>query len=368
MSAGTSPPRPWQVAAGTPSSDQPPGPAAPDAVAARRARERLEALATPPGALGRLGEAAVWWAGVRGTALPPAPQVVHLHVVAGDHGVVARGVSAFPSAVTPLMVRAFLDGGAAATVLARHLGVTVHTHDLAVDVDWPAGTDPGLYAHKVRRGSGSIDTEDALSQAETDAALAAGAALADSSVDAGADLLIVGDMGIGNTTPAAALVTVLLGLDPATATGRGTGVDDEGLARKAAVVRAAVVRATEVHGRDPARLLGALGGADLAAMAGLCLQAARRRTPVLLDGVVVTAAALVAEHLAPGTAAWFAAGHRSAEPAHGPALAALGLDPLLDLGMRLGEGSGALVALPLLSAAAALLAETALLADLLPPA
>jgi nicotinate-nucleotide--dimethylbenzimidazole phosphoribosyltransferase len=341
-------------------------PPAPDQQAGAKARQRLAALATPPGALGHLGELAVWWASVRGRETPPPPQQVHLHVVAGDHGVVARGVSAFPATVTPLMVGAFLDGGAAATVLARHLGVHVRTHDLAVDVDWPAGTDPALLAHKVRRGSGSIDTEDALSPAELDAALAAGAAITDASVDAGADLLVVGDMGIGNTTPAAALVAALLGLDPTEATGRGTGIDDEALARKTAVVAAALVRAREWHGSDPYRLLGALGGADLAAMAGICRQAAARRTPVLLDGVVVTAAALAAERISPGTAAWFAAGHRSSEPAHTPALTALGLSPLLDLEMRLGEGSGALVALPLLSAAASLLAETALLADLLP--
>jgi nicotinate-nucleotide--dimethylbenzimidazole phosphoribosyltransferase len=343
-----------------------PPPPAPDADAARAATERLAALATPPGALGRLGELAVWWASVRGEAVPPPPQQVHLHVVAGDHGVTARGVSAFPAAVTPLMVGAFLSGGAAATVLARRQGVHVRTHDLAVDVDWPAGTDPQLLAHKVRRGSGSIDAEDALSPAELDAALAAGAAIADESVDAGADLLLIGDMGIGNTTPSAALVAALLGLDPSEATGRGTGVDDEGLARKTAVVQAALVRAGEWHGDDPRRLLGALGGADLAAMAGICLQAAARRTPLLLDGVVVTAAALAAERISPGTAAWYAAGHRSSEPAHTPALSALGLVPLVDLGMRLGEGSGALAALPLVGAAASLLAETALLADLMP--
>lgn len=341
-------------------------PPVPDAAASEAARLRLEALATPPGALGRLGDLAVWWAGVRGQPTPPPPSAVHLHVVAGDHGATARGVSAFPSSVTPLMVGAFLDGGAAATVLARDQGVHVHTHDLAVDVEWPEGTDPALVAHKVRRGSGSIDTEDALSAGELDAALAAGATLADASVDSGADLLLVGDMGIGNTTPSAALVAALLGLDAAVVTGRGTGVDDDGLARKTAVVATALVRASQRHGRDPRRLLGALGGADLAAMTGLMVRAAARRTPVLLDGVVVTAAALVAERMAPGTAAWFAAGHRSSEPAHSPALDALGLVPLLDLGMRLGEGSGALAALPLVGSAATLLAETALLADLLP--
>lgn len=343
-----------------------PAPPPPDAAAVAAASRRVAALATPPGALGRLGDLAIWWAGVRGEACPAPPRDVHLHVVAGDHGVSSRGVSAFPAAVTPLMVRAFLDGGAAATVLARHQGVHVRTHDLAVDVDWPAGTDPQLITHKVRRGSGSIDIEDALTPAELDSALAAGASIADESVDSGADLLVVGDMGIGNTTPSAALVSALLGLDPAAVTGRGTGVDDEGLGRKKVVVAAAVARAGDRCGQDPLRLLGALGGADLAAMVGIHLQAAARRTPVLLDGVVVTAAALVAERVAPGTAAWFAAGHRSSEPAHSAALDALGLVPLLDLGMRLGEGSGALVALPLLGAAAVLLTETALLADLLP--
>jgi len=342
-----------------------PSPPVPDTDAAAAAATRLASLAIPPGALGRVGDLAVWWAGVRGQTLPPPPTQVHLHVVAGDHGVTARGVSAFPSAVTPLMVGAFLDGGAAATVLARQQGVTVRTHDLAVDVGWPADTDTRLVAHKVRRSSGSIDIEDALSPAELDAALAAGRAIADESVDAGADLLVVGDMGIGNTTPSAALVAALLGLDPAAATGRGTGVDEEALQRKTGVVAAAVARGLDRHGQDARALLGALGGADLACMTGIQLQAAARRTPVLLDGVVVTAAALVAERMAPGTAAWFAAGHCSSEPAHAPALAALGLVPLLDLGMRLGEGSGALVALPLLGAAATLLAQTALLADLL---
>ncbi len=342
-----------------------PSPPAPDRVAAAAAADRLASLATPPGALGQVGDLAVWWAGVRGLALPAPPEHVHLHVVAGDHGVTARGVSAFPSSVTPLMVGAFLDGGAAATVLARRHGVRVRTHDLAVDVDWPADVDPALVAHKVRRSSGSIDTEDALDPAELAAALAAGRAIADESVDAGADLLVVGDMGIGNTTPAAALVAALLDLPAADVTGRGTGVDDEALERKTLVVATAVARAVDQHGRDARALLGSLGGADLACMAGVQLQAAARRTPVLLDGVVVTAAALVAERMAPGSAAWFAAGHRSSEPAHAPALAAMGLVPLLDLGMRLGEGSGALVALPLLGSAASLLAETALLADLL---
>lgn len=340
-------------------------PAALDDSAAEQARQRLAALATPAGALGRLGDLAVWWAAVRGEATPAPPRHVVLHVVAGDHGVAARGVSAYPAAVTPLMVRAFVDGSAAATVLARQHGVAVATHDLAVDIEWPQGTlDPAVTAHKVRRGSGSIDTEDALTAHELSRAVDAGRQIADASIDSGADLLLVGDMGIGNTTPAAALVGALLGLAPAEVTGRGTGIGDDVLAVKQAVVAAAVQRATARHGHDPGALLGSLGGADLAAMAGIVLQAAVRRTPVLLDGVVTTTAALAAARMAPGTQAWCVAGHRSTEPAHAVALAALGLDPLLDLRMRLGEGSGALTALPLVTSAALLLAETALLADL----
>lgn len=341
-------------------------PGAHDEGAATAARERLAALATPAGALGRLGELAVWWAGVRGDADAEPPSHVVLHVVAGDHGVAGRGVSAYPASVTPLMVRAFVDGGAAACVLARQHEVAVRTHDLSVDVDWPDGVvGHDVTEHKVRRGSGSIDTEDAVGPADLARALAAGRSITDRSVDAGADLLLVGDMGIGNTTPAAALVAALLELDTSTTTGRGTGVDDATLAHKQEVVATAVARAVAERGRDPFGLLSALGGADLAAMAGIMLQAAARRTPVLLDGVVTTAAALVAERAAPGTSAWFLAGHRSTEPAHGHALDALGLEPLLDLRMRLGEGSGALAALPLLRSATMLLRETALLADLL---
>ena len=330
------------------------------------ARARLAALATPPGALGRLGELAVWWAGARGDAAAGPAEHVVLHVVAGDHGVVGRGVSAYPAAVTPAMVHAMVSGRAAVNALARQHGVSVRTHDLSVDVDWPAGTvGAEVTEHKVRRGSGSIDTEDALDPADLVRAVAAGRAVTDRSVDAGADLVVVGDMGIGNTTAAAALVAATLDVDAAEVTGRGTGIDDETLARKRTVVADAVARAVADRGSDPLGLLGALGGADLAAMAGIVMQAAARRTPVLLDGVVTTAAALVAEQAAPGTAAWLVAGHRSPEPAHGHSLRALGLQPLLDVGMRLGEGSGALAALPLLRSATLLLRETALLDELL---
>lgn len=233
------------------------------------------------------------------------------------------------------MVANFLAGGAAVNVLAASAGAGVRVVDMAVDGD----TDPAVSAHKVRRSSGSIDREDALTEEETLQAITAGRAVADEEVDAGADLLVAGDMGIGNTTPATALIATLTGTEPVAAVGRGTGIDDAAWMRKVAAIRDAMRRARP-HARNPVALLRTAGGADLAAMAGYLAQASVRRTPVVLDGVVVTAAALVAEELAPGARDWWIAGHRSTEPAHTLALRHLNLDPLVDLGMRLGEGSG----------------------------
>ena len=279
---------------------------------------------------------------------------------AGDHGVARIGVSAYPAEVTAQMVATFLAGGAGVNVLARQVGASVRVLDLAVD----AATPTSVAVHKVRRGSGRIDIEDALTLAETRRALDAGTAVADEDVDAGADLLVPGDMGIGNTTPAAALVAVLADREPAAVVGRGTGVDEAGLARKTAAVSAAAARGrAALTAGGPVALLAAAGGADVAAMAGFLMQAAVRRTPVLLDGVVSGAAALVATSLAPNAVQWWRAGHRSAEPAHTVALDRLGLAPVLDLGMRLGEGTGALLAVPVLQAAVATLAEMATFDD-----
>ena len=197
---------------------------------------------------------------------------------------------------------------------------------------------------------------------EAEAALAVGRRVADEEVDAGADLLIVGDMGIGNTTAATVLVAALTGSEPVAAVGRGTGIDDAGWTRKTAAVRDAMYRSRKLHS-DPVALLAASGGADLAAMAGFCAQAAVRRTPLLLDGLVVTAAALIAEQLAPGARLWWQAGHRSPEPAHGLALNQLNLTPILDLGLRLGEGTGAAAALPIVRAAVATLSSMATFDD-----
>lgn len=329
---------------------------APDAEVAAAARARQARLTKPPGSLGRLEELSIWAAACQGACPPRALNRARVVVFAADHGVTAAGVSAFPSAVTGQMVANFEAGGAAINVLADVAGATVRVADLAVDCDAPLS--PAIGAHKIRRSSGNIAVEDALSAEETVAAVDAGRQIADEEVDAGADLLIAGDMGIGNTTAATTLVAALTGTEPVVAVGRGTGIDDHGWMRKTGAVRDALYRASGVT-RDPVGLLRVCGGADLAAMAGFLAQAALRRTPVLLDGLVVTAAALVAEELAPGAKAWWQAGHRSTEPAHGLALSHLGLEPIVDLGMRLGEGTGAAVALPILRAAIATLASMA---------
>lgn len=335
----------------------------PSATARRAAARRIAALAKPTGALGRLEDVAVWLAGCQDQCPPQPPRNVRAVVFAGDHGVAEHGVSAYPAAVTAAMVRLFHSGGAAVSVLARQHRVRLRVLDIAVAeelVELPAH----VRAYKVRRSSGAIHLTDALSADEVAAALAAGRAVAQQEVESGADLLICGDMGIGNTTPAAALIAALLGLPADELTGRGTGIDDAALAAKVVLIDRALARAA---GRfdDPAELLAALGSADLAASAAFMARAAELGVPVLLDGVVSVAAALVADRLAPGAAQWFAAGHRSTEPAQSLALDKLGLVPLLDLGMRLGEGSGAVTAVPLVRSAALLLRDMSLLSDVL---
>ena len=329
---------------------------APDADVATQARTRQDTLTKPAGSLGRLEELSVWVAACQAACPPNQFQRARIVVFAGDHGVTAAGVSAFPAEVTAQMVANFDAGGAAINVLAEAAGATVRVVDIAVDVDEPHSASIG--AHKVRRGSGNIAVEDALTADEAQAAVEAGRRIADEEVDAGADLLIAGDMGIGNTTAATALIAALTGAEPVVVVGRGTGINDAGWSRKVAAVRDALYRARGLTA-DPLGLLRVCGGADLAAMAGFCAQAAVRRTPVLLDGVVVTSAAMVADVLAPGARDWWRAGHRSTEPAHTLALEKLGLEPIVDLSMRLGEGTGAAVALSVVRAAIATLRSMA---------
>ncbi|TQL67653.1 nicotinate-nucleotide-dimethylbenzimidazole phosphoribosyltransferase [Nocardioides albertanoniae] len=331
-----------------------------------QATERLGALATPPGALGRLGELAVWAAACQGEVPPRPIDHVRLVIFAGDHGVAGHGVSAFPPAITGAMVRTFLAGRAGVNALATAHGVEVRVLDLGVDEDFDdldATTREALTEHKIRRGSGAVHLEDALTAEETSRALEAGAAVACEEIAAGAQLLISGDMGIGNTTPAAAMVAAGLGLPASEVTGRGTGIGDEAMRAKAEVISQALTRAGE-RADDPIETLAALGSADLAATTGFLLEAARRGTPVLLDGLMSVACALTADRIEPGAAQWYAAGHRSTEPAQSVALEKLGLVPLLDLDLRLGEGSGAVAAVPVVRSAVALLRDVALLSEL----
>lgn len=315
-------------------------------------------LTKPSGSLGRLEELGVWISSCQESSPPRRLERPRVVVFAGDHGIAQHGVSAFPAEVTLQMADNIVAGGAAVSVLSRAAGATVRVADMAMTAERPGGLDD----HKIRRSSGAIDREDSLSHDEVRAAIAAGRRIADEEVDSGADLLIAGDLGIGNTTPATVLTCLITGREPVELVGRGTGIDDEGWMRKTAAIRDAMYRASGDL-RDPVGLLRRVAGADLAAMAGFLAQAAIRKTPCILDGAVVTSAALVAEFLAPGCRQWWVAGHRSAEPAHSAALTYLSLDPLLEHSMRLGEGSGAVAALPTIHAAVGILTEMATFAD-----
>ncbi len=301
---------------------------APDAVATAGAQDRNSQLTKPPGALGRLEDLAIWYAGWRGTPQPQikAPQVI---VFAGNHGVCAQGVSAFPPEVTVQMVANFEHGGAAINQLSRALGARMDVHALSLETP-----------------TADFTQGPAMTEAEVIAALQTGWA----AVDPDSDLLVTGEMGIGNTTSAAAIATAILGGEAADWTGRGTGVDDAGLARKTEVVAQGVaLHATD----DPLEALRCLGGRELAAMAGAIAAARQHRIPVILDGFICTAAAAVLAKAQDGALDHTVAGHLSAEGAHQKMLDALGKAPLLNLGLRLGEGSGAALAIGVLKGAVA---------------
>ena len=338
--------------------------APPSAEIAAEARHWVDSLAKPVGALGRLEELGVWLAACQGCYPPEPLRDVRVVVFAGDHGIAAHGVSAYPSAVTAAMVRLFHTGRAGVAVLARQHGVRLRVLDIAVDDDL-IGLPAEIGAHKIRRSSEPIHLTDALTVAQVRAAVSAGRVVAEQECASGAQLLISGDMGIGNTTPSAALIAAMLGLPAEEVTGRGTGIDGDALVHKRDVIAQALSRMGDRRTTplDPIDLLAGLGSADIAASAGFMARSAELGVPILLDGVVSVAAAMVADLLAPGAARWFAAGHRSTEPAQSLALAKLGLEPLLDLGLRLGEGSGAVAAVPLARSAVLILREMAQLVD-----
>lgn len=320
------------------------------------ARDRHAALTKPPGSLGSLEELSVQLAGLAGTCPPPLPEPAAVAVFAGDHGVHAQHVTGWPQEVTTQMVRNFLAGGAVVNAFAAQVGAEV----VVVDVGVAADLDPvaGLLPRKVVRGTRDFTAGPAMSRDQAAQAVNVGIEVARDLVAAGNRCLITGDMGIANTTASAALVCAFTGADAADATGRGTGVDAATYARKVE----AVCRGLSLHqpdAADPVGVLAAVGGAEHAALAGFVLGAAALRVPVIIDGVIAGAAALAACRIAPDAAGACVAGHRSVEPGHAVTLDYLGLTPLVDLGLRLGEGTGALLALPLVASAVRALRDVA---------
>ena len=322
---------------------------------------RQDLLTKPRGSLGRLEALSVQLAGIAGVCPPPVPAPAAVVVFAADHGVVAEGVTPWPQEVTAQMVANFVSGGAAINVLARSVGATVTVVDVGLATPLPPACDgaPGLLRHPLGPGTANITVGPAMDLAACHAALDLGARLAADLTAGGARALVTGDMGIGNTTSAAALVAALTGRAPADVTGRGTGVDDAGLTRKTAVVGRALARHADAVAAGPIETIAALGGYEIAALVGFIVGGTAAGVPVLVDGLVANAGLLAAERLVPGVASHCIAGHRSMEPGASVVLEELGMVPVLDLDLRLGEGSGACLALPVVEAAARLLAEMA---------
>ena len=327
-----------------------------DAKARDAARARQLQLTKPPGSLGRLEDLACWFAARTANPVPAAPRC-EIFVFAGDHGVAERGVSAFPQSVTGQMVVNFARGGAAINVLASLEDCPIEVVDVGVASSEPPPA--GVRNERVRAGTRDLAATAAMTTDELRAALAVGERCARSAIERGARLLIAGDMGIANSTAAACLICAFTGATPEMVVGRGTGVDDAGLARKREVVQMALARVEKDGVREPARLLAELGGLEIAAIAGFYTESARRGVPVMLDGYISTAAALAAVAMEPAVADWMLASHRSAEAGHRIALEKLNLEPLLDLRLRLGEGTGAALTLPIVRAALALHAKMA---------
>ena len=328
-----------------------------DEGAMNRAAARQAVLTKPAGSLGRLEELSIRIAGMTGSLDPSLDRAV-VFVLAADHGVAVEGVSAYPSDVTAQMVANFLRGGAAINVLAREVGARVVVADIGVDADVAAHQD--LRSIKVRRGTASITRGPAMNVDEARRAIDAGRQLVRTE---NPDIAITGDMGIGNTTASAALICALSGLDPADVAGRGTGVDDAGYERKVRAVRDALRVNGAAISRGPLDTLAAVGGLEIAALVGVILEAASSRKPVIIDGFISGASALTAAAIAPGVEGYLIASHRSHERGHGAVLERLGLRPLLDLELRLGEGTGGVLALPLVRASMRLLNDMATFED-----
>jgi nicotinate-nucleotide--dimethylbenzimidazole phosphoribosyltransferase len=347
-----------------------------DETSAAAAEERQNQLTKPPGALGGLESLGSQLAAIAGKCPPPVPTRPVVTIFAGDHGVLAEGVSPWPVEVTAQMVTNFLAGGAAINVIAREVGASLVAVDVGVatpiaEPTANAATANRLVRANVRPGTANFVHGPAMSLAEARQSIQVGLSVANKLVDQGADLLVTGDMGIGNTTPSAALVSAITGWPARAVTGRGTGISDETLEAKIAVIEAGLNRVaaarsvalTALNSVPGDMLLSELGGLEIGAIAGVAIGGALRRIPVVVDGVISLAGALVAASLAPEVVGYLVAGHRSVEPGATAAMEHLGLEPLLDLKLRLGEGTGGCLAVPLVRAAARILSEMATFGD-----
>ena len=328
----------------------------PSDAAAQAARDLQDRLTKPPGSLGFVEILGVQLSAISGLCPPPVPEPVTIAVFAGDHGVVDAGVTPWPSEVTAQMVANFCSGGAAINVLARHVHADVVVVDVGVASEIPTESLT-LVRRNVARGTANLALVPAMTEEQASAALDVGVDVANEALRGGARLLVTGDMGIGNTTPSAALIAAFTSSPPSSVTGRGTGINDEMLVTKTRVIERALARLSP--SATPLTILAEVGGLEIAAMAGFIVAGAAAGVPILIDGVISVAAAIVATAFAPGVAPYLIAGHRSSEPGARVGLVHLGVTPILDLGLRLGEGSGAALAVPLVQAAAKILREMA---------
>lgn len=325
-----------------------------DKQAAKQAQARQNRLTKPPGSLGRLEEISLQLAGMKADPMPEISKKAVI-VMAADHGVALEGVSAFPVEVTRQMVLNFLHGGAAINVLARQAGAVTHIVDIGVASDFDPSL-PGLWRRKIAYGTRNMAKEPAMTSAQAEQALACGMEVLAEIAEKGLDVIATGDMGIGNTTSSAAIVSVMAGLPVDKVTGRGTGLDDAGLLRKTQVIEQAIA-VNQPDPNDPMDVLRKVGGLEIAGLAGVMIAAAARRIPVMVDGFISTAAAMIGVELVPEVRHYLFGAHRSVEIGHQVMHRHLGLTPLLNLNLRLGEGTGAVLAFHLLEAACRLLRE-----------
>jgi len=326
-----------------------------DEAAMRSTRARQDTLTKPPGSLGRLEELSIQLAGMQADPLPSVERKAVI-VMAGDHGVASEGVSAYPSEVTAQMVQNFLHGGAAINALARQAGARVTVVDVGVASEF--GPVPGLIQRKVMYGTRSLAQGPAMTRQEAEQALQVGVDVLNEESARGLDLVATGDMGIGNTTPSSAIAAVMTGLPVAQVVGRGTGIDDQGLQHKIKVIEQALA-VNKPDAKEALDVLHKVGGLEIAGLAGVMIAAAGRRIPIVVDGFISTAAAMIAVGLAPGVREYLISAHQSVEVGHRAMLRHLGLTPLLDLNLRLGEGTGAALAFHLIEASTRILREMA---------